>query len=301
MTITQTSAEGYGQIYVGFVNWVLMALTLALTITFRSSDSLAAAFGIAVSLTMFLTSILMFRAMRDVWRWSLVLSLIVSGLFVVVDLSFVAANMMKLFEGGWVPIVVAAIIFFLMWTWWTGREAMLSKMEQDLIPLESFIEQMRDKFRVPGTAVYLTSAYEMKNLLAPVPLVFNFEHNRALHQRVVLLNVATEHVPRVVADQRIEVQHLEDNFHSAVVHYGFMEHPNIPRVLNASAAQQLGFNMGAASYFVGRFTIVPAARSRWHRIRVKLFALMHRNALAATDFFSIPPNRVIELGGKIEI
>jgi KUP system potassium uptake protein len=301
MHITQTSDEGYGQIYVGFVNWLLMTLTLVLTITFRSSDNLAAAFGIAVSLTMLLTSVLMFRAMRDIWHWSLALSLIVAGLFLVVDLSFVAANMMKLFEGGWVPVVVAVTVFFLMWTWRTGREAMLKKMEQDLIPLESFIAQMRDKFRVPGTAIYLTSAYEMKNLLAPVPLLHNFEHNKALHQRIVLLYVATEHVPRVSGGQRIAVQHLEDNFHSVVVHYGFMEQPNIPQVLDACATQQLSFNMTATSFFVGRFTIVPTSRSRWRWIKIKLFALMHRNALAATEFFSIPPNRVIELGGQIEI
>lgn len=301
MHITQTSAEGYGQIYVGFVNWILMILTLVLTAAFRSSDNLAAAFGIAVSLTMFLTSLLMFRAMRELWRWSLALSLIVSALFITVDLSFVGANMMKLFEGGWVPIVTAALIFFLMWTWWTGRQALLSKMEHDLIPIQSFIEQMRDQFRVPGTAVYLTSAYEMKNSLTPMPLLHNFEHNKALHQHVVLLNVATEHVPRVATGQRIEVQHLEDNFYSAIVHYGFMQHPNIPRVLGAAAIQQLGFKMGAASFFVGRFTIVAAAGSRWHRLRVKVFALMHRNALGATEFFSIPPNRVIELGSQIEI
>ena len=160
---------------------------------------------------------------------------------------------------------------------------------------------MRDKFRVPGTAIYLTSAYEMKNLLAPVPLLHNFEHNKALHQRIVLLYVATEHVPRVSAGQRIEVQHLEDNFHSVVVHYGFMEQPNIPQVLDACATQQLSFNLTATSFFVGRFTIVPTSRSRWRWIKIELFALMHRNALAATEFFSIPPNRVIELGGQIEI
>ena len=182
MHITQTSAEGYGQIYVGLVNWLLMTLTIVLTITFRSSDNLAAAFGIAVSLTMLLTSVLMFRAMRDIWHWSLALSLIVAGLFLVVDLSFVSANMMKLFEGGWVPVVVAVTVFFLMWTWRTGREAMLKKMQEDLIPLESFIAQMRDKFRVPGTAIYLTSAYEMKNLLAPVPLLHSARLRRPAHR-----------------------------------------------------------------------------------------------------------------------
>jgi KUP system potassium uptake protein len=299
--IKQTSAEGYGQIYVGFVNWLLMTLTLVLTITFRSSDNLAAAYGIAVALTMLLTSVLMFRAMRGIWRWNLALSLTATGMFLIVDLAFAAANMMKLFEGGWVPIVVAGTVFILMWTWRTGREAMLKKMEQGLIPLSSFTNQMRGKFRVPGTAAYLTSTYEMKNLLTPVPLLHNFEHNKAVHERMVLLNVATKDVPRVAEDQRIKVQHLEDNFHSVVIHYGFMEHPDIPQALEGCAAEQLSFDLMATSFFVGRFTIVPARGSRWHWIRVKLFALMHRNALAATEFFLIPPNRAIELGGQIEI
>jgi KUP system potassium uptake protein len=299
--IKQTSAEGYGQIYVGFVNWLLMLLTLVLAITFRSSSNLAAAYGIAVSLTMLLTSFLLFRAMRDIWQWSPALSFAVAGLFVVVDLSFVAANMMKIFEGGWVPLVVAATIFFLMWTWRTGRATMLEKLEQDLMPLPLFIAQTRDKSRVPGTAIYMTSVFEMKSTVAPVPLLLNFEHNKVLHQRILLLSVATENIPRVAADQRIEVQHLEDNFHSVAVHYGFMEQPNIPQVLECCAVQQLSFDMMDTSFFVGRFTIISTSRSRWRRIKVKLFELMHRNALAATEFFSIPPKRVIELGDQIEI
>lgn len=299
--IKQTSAEGYGQIYVGFVNWLLMTLTLVLAITFRSSDNLAAAYGIAVALTMLLTSLLMFRAMRDIWRWSLARSLAVSGMFLIVDLAFAAANMLKLFEGGWVPIVVATAVFFLMWTWRTGREAMLKKLEKDLVPLASFISHVRGRPRVPGTAVYLTSIYEMKNLLAPVPLAHNFEHNKAVHERMVLLNVATKNIPRVAADKRVEVHHLKDDFHSVVVHYGFMEHPDIPHALEECAPEALTFDLAATSFFVGRFTIVPSAGSRWHWIRVKVFALMHRNALAATEFFSIPRNRTIELGGQIEI
>jgi KUP system potassium uptake protein len=297
MHITQTSDEGYGQIYVGFVNWLLMALTLVLTVTFRSSDNLAAAFGIAVSLTMLLTSILMFRAMRDIWHWGLAVSLTVAGVFVAVDLSFVTANLMKLFEGGWVPLVVGAIIFFLMWTWWECRRAMLEKLERDTLPLSTFITKIQNMHRVPGTAIYMTSRTDV----VPVPLLHNLKHNKVLHERIVLLHVKTENIPRVPPDQRIEVRHLNDDFHSVIVHYGFMEQPDIPKVLESCAAQDLNFNMMDTSFFVGRLTIVPAGRSRWHRIKVKLFMLMHRNALAATEFFSIPPNRVIELGGQIEM
>ncbi len=297
LRITQTSAEGYGQIYVGFVNWILMALTLALTIAFRSSDKLAAAFGIAVSLTMFLTSILMFRAMRDIWRWSLPLSILVAGLFVIVDLSFVAANLMKLFEGGWVPLVVAAIIFFLMWTWREGREAMIAQLERDTVPLSLFIKQCQGKARVAGVAVYLTGRTDV----APVPLLHNLKHNKVLHERIVLLHVLTEHIPRTPAARRVEVRHLEENFHSVIVRYGFMEQPNIPKALARCAAQQLRFSMMDTSFFVGRITIAPARRSRWHLFKVKVFVVMHRNALAATEFFVIPPDRVVELGAQIEI
>jgi KUP system potassium uptake protein len=295
--ITQTSEEGYGQIYVGLVNWILMALTLGLTLAFRSSDNLAAAFGIAVSLTMLLTSILMFLAMREIWRWSLPVSLVVAGLFVVVDLSFVLANLMKVFEGGFVPLVVAAVIFFLFWTWRTGRELMLQKLERDTLPLADFILQIQDKLRVSGTAVYLTSRTDV----VPVPLLHNLKHNKVIHQRIVLLHVVTENVPHIASNQRIEITDLTNNFYSVVVHYGFMEQPDIPQVLDTCSSQQLRFDLMDTSFFVGRLTIVPTAASRLNRIRSKLFEAMHRNALAATEFFRIPPNRVIELGSQLAI
>jgi KUP system potassium uptake protein len=295
--ITQTSREGYGQIYVGFVNWMLMALTLGLTLAFRSSDNLAAAFGIAVSLTMLLTSLLMFLAMREIWHWSLALSLGVAGLFVVVDLSFVTANLTKVFEGGFVPLVMAAAIFFLMWTWRSGRALMLQKLERDTLPLADFIAQIHDKPRVPGTAVYLTSRTDV----VPVPLLHNLKHNKVIHQRIVLLHVLTDNVPHIAADQRVQITHLTDDFHSLVVHYGFMDQPDIPQALDACGAQQMRFDMMDTSFFVGRLTIVPSTASRLFRIRTKLFEAMHRNALAATEFFRIPPNRVVELGSQIEI
>jgi KUP system potassium uptake protein len=295
--ITQTSAEGYGQIYVGFVNWSLMALTLGLTVAFRSSDNLAAAFGIAVSLTMLLTSMLMFLTMREIWGWSLPVSLVVCGLFVIVDLSFVAANMMKVFEGGFVPLIVAAVIFFLIWTWRRGRKLLLQQLERDTLPLAGFIAQVHDKSRVPGTAIYLTSRTDV----VPVPLLHNLKHNKVIHKRIVLLHIVTENIPYVADDQRIQITDLKDDFHAVVARYGFMEQPDIPKLLEACGAQKLGFDLMDTSFFVGRMTIVPARASRFGRIRTKLFEAMHRNALAATEFFRIPPNRVVELGGQIGI
>ncbi|HTV32832.1 MAG TPA: potassium transporter Kup [Methylocella sp.] len=297
MHISQTSSEGYGQIYVGFVNWLLMALTLVLTVAFRSSDNLAAAFGIAVSMTMFLTSLLMFRAMRDIWHWSLALSLMVAGLFVAVDLSFVTANLMKFFEGGWVPLVVGAVVFFLMWTWRECRLTMLAKLERDTLPLSIFIDKIQDMRRVPGTAIYMTSRTDV----VPVPLLHNLKHNKVLHERIVLLRVKTEHTPRIAPQQRVSVWHLDENFHAVDVRYGFMEQPDVPQALESCAAHELNFNMMDTSFFVGRLTMIPSGPSRWHRAKVKIFMLMHRNALAATEFFLIPPNRVIELGSQIEM
>jgi KUP system potassium uptake protein len=295
--IVQTSAAGYGQIYIGFVNWALMALTLGLTLGFRSSDNLAAAFGIAVSLTMLLTSLLMFLAMREIWNWSLPLSLGVAGLFAAVDLAFVTANMMKVFEGGWFPLVVAAIIFFLMTTWLQGRTALLRKLERDTFPLSDFIRQVHSKTRVPGTAIYMTSRVDV----VPVPLLHNLKHNKVLHERIILMHVVTENVPRIAPKRRIEAAHLGDNFNCIVVHYGFMEQPSIPWALDECRAQQLQFDMMQTSFFVGRVAIVADKRSGVSAIRRRVFEAMHRNALSATEFFRIPPDRVIELGGQVAI
>jgi len=295
--ITQTSSQGYGQIYVGFVNWTLMALTVALTVSFRSSDNLASAFGIAVALTMFLTSVLMFHAMREVWGWSLWLSVAVAGLFCMVDLSFVAANMMKVMEGGWVPLVVGATIYTLMSTWHRGRVALNARLERDTLPLVDFIAQMRNKPRVSGTAVYMTSRLD----IVPVPLLHNLKHNKVLHQRIVLLHVVTANIPRVPPERRLTVKDLGDNFYTIVAAYGFMQHPNIPRVLFRCATDGLHFNIMDTSFFVGRVKIVPAKTSKMGRFACKLFEVMHRNALAATDFFRIPPDRVIELGSQTEL
>jgi KUP system potassium uptake protein len=293
--IVQTSAAGYGQIYIGFVNWTLMILTLGLTIGFRSSDNLAAAFGIAVATTMLLTSVLMFLAMREIWGWTLPVSLAVAGVFVVVDLAFVSANMMKVLEGGWFPLVVGAIIFFLMSTWWRGRHVLLRSLERDTYPLSDFIRQVHTKTRVPGTAVYLTSRLDM----VPVPLLHNLKHNKVLHQRIVLMHVVTENVPRIAPQERIQTAHLGDDFYSVRVRYGFMEHPNMPQVLEDCRAHAIIFNMMDTSFFVGRVNIVAGRHSRLSGFRRQVFDFMHRNALPATEFFRIPPGRVIELGGQV--
>ncbi len=296
--ISQTSAQSYGQIYVGLVNWSLMALTLVLTATFRSSDRLAAAFGVAVSLTMLLTSLLMFVAMREVWRWGLALSLLVAGLFICVDGSFVAANFVKFFDGGWIPILVAGILYFLMTCWSQGLAAMRDALERSTFPLAEFMEKFRGKERVAGTAVYLVGRTD----LVPVALLQNLKHNKVIHKRVVLLNVTTENIPRVNPKNRLQDVDLADDFHAMSAHYGFMEQPNIPHVLTEEKGDgALKFDMMHTSFFVGRTNVAPAGKSRWHRFKIQVFKVMHRNAFPATEFFRIPPGRVVELGSQIEI
>jgi KUP system potassium uptake protein len=235
--------------------------------------------------------------MREVWGWSLPLSIAVAGFFATVDLAFVGANLMKVLEGGWVPLIVAALIFFAMHTWRLGRTALQRKLERDTLPLKDFISQVHAKARVSGTAVYLTSRVDV----VPVPLLHNLKHNKVLHQRIVLLHVVTENVPRVAIGARIEAAHLGDNFHSIVAHYGFMQHPNVPRALTRGDAYDLHFDMMDTSFFVGRVTIVPEKGSGFGSIRCRLFEAMHRNALPATEFFRIPPGRVVEMGGQVEI
>ncbi len=296
--ILQTSAQSYGQIYVGVVNWSLMALTLLLTATFESSDKLAAAYGVAVSLTMLLTSLLMFVAMREVWRWSLGSSLAIAGLFICVDGSFVAANFVKFFEGGWIPVVVASILYFLMMSWSQGYEAMRASLERATFPLGEFMDKFRGAPRVPGTAVYLVGRTD----LVPVALLHNLEHNKVIHRRIVLLNVTTEHAPRVNPKNRLRSVDLSDDFHAMSAHYGFMEQPNIPYVLTHKKGEGvLNFDMTDTSFFVGRTNIAPARASRWHRFKMQVFKVMHRNAFPATEFFRIPAAKVVELGSQIEI
>jgi KUP system potassium uptake protein len=295
--ITQTSSEGYGQIYVGFVNWALMVVTLGLAITFRSSDNLASAFGVAVALTMLLTSLLILLAMRELWKWSAPVSITVGALFIMVDFVFVTANLMKVLEGGWVPLLIGAILFYVMSTWYRGRAALARELERDTLPLKEFIAQVHMKPRVAGTAIYMTSRLDV----VPVPLLHNLKHNKVLHQRIVLLHVVTENIPRVPADKRVEIAHLGQDFHTVVANYGFMQNPNVPRVLQRCGSQGLEFNLMDTSFFVGRVKIVPKSRSRFGTISCKLFEILHRNALAATEFFRIPSNRVIELGGQVEI
>ena len=299
LQVMQTSDSGYGQIYVGTVNWLLMVLTLGLTLAFGSSDRLAAAFGIAVSLTMLLTTLLLYQVMRAQWHWPLALAAGVAGFLAVVDAAFVAANLTKVADGGWVPLVVAALIFLLLDAWRTGRAAMLRVLGHEAMPLDLFIGSATDAFQVAGTAVYLSRRSDV----TPIALLHSVKHYHVLHERNVILGVETLQVPRVDASERATVTALGGNFYRIVLRYGFMQQPDIPEALAHCSACGEGFDLMQTSFFVSSASVVraPVRGPRLNVVFCRLFAWMHRNETAATEFFNIPRNRIVELGAQLEL
>jgi len=298
--VTQTSATGYGQIYVSSVNWLLMIFTLGLTLSFKTSDNLAAAYGIAVALTMLLTSFLMYRMMREQWKWSRLMALPIAGALIVVDSAFVAANLIKVEEGGWVPLVAAAIIFTVMEAWRTGRLALLNQIERETLPLDIFIESMAKEATVEGTGVYLARRTDV----VPVAMLHSAKHFHVVHRRNVILHVETAQVPRVSQASRVKVSDLGHGFYSVVLRYGFMQQPNIPEALEHLKVGGEGFDMMSTSFFLSRVTIGAASphdENRMNPVFRALFSGLHRNETDATEFFRIPRNRIVEMGARIEM
>ncbi len=299
LNITQTSAVGYGQIYVGAVNWLLMIVTLGLAVGFGSSDKLASAFGIAVSLTMLLTTLLMYKIMREQWRWPLALAIGVAGSLALIDGTFAAANLTKVTQGGWVPLLVALLLFLLMEAWHSGRNAMLRQLERETLPLDSFIKSMAKETKVPGTGVYLSRRFDV----VPVAMLHSVKHFQVLHQRVVILSVEMEQVPRIAVADHASVTALGNDFYRIVLHYGFMQQPDIPAALALCTLDGEGFNEMRTTFFLSRVSIVKteAAKERLNPFFCRLFGWLHRNEADATEFFRIPRNRIVELGAYLEL
>ena len=299
LTVTQTSASGYGQIYVGSVNWLLMLVTLGLTVGFGSSDKLAAAFGIAVSLTMLLTTLLMYKIMREQWRWPLALAIAVAGSLALVDASFAAANLTKVTQGGWVPLVTASLLFLLMQAWHSGRLAMLHQLERETMRLDLFIESMANEEKIPGTAVYLSRRVDV----VPVAMLHSVKHYHVLHQRNVILSVETEHVPRVAAEEQSSVTPLGHDFYRIALRYGFMQQPDIPAALARCLLDGQGLDEMQTTFFLSRVSVSKKVddRERINPLFCRIFGWLHRNEADATEFFRIPRNRIVELGAQIEL
>jgi KUP system potassium uptake protein len=296
--IDHTSPREIGQIYIASINWSLMIACVGLVISFRSSSNLAAAYGVAVTTTMVITTILLFFVMRERWKWSLAVSGALTGLFLVIDLSFFAANIVKVPAGGWFPLVVGALIFLVMTTWKMGRTRMGAALKRGDLPIERFIGSIaaHPQLRVPGTAVYLFPDAGV----TPPALLANLRHNEVLHESVVLVSVQTSSVPRVPQVRRATVHDLGEGFVQVVLHFGFMDEPNVPRALANIVDPEFGFDAEDAAYFIGRETIIIKSRGiqKW---RTALFALMHRNSSSAIQYYSLPPEQVIEIGRQVAL
>ena len=299
LEIRHTSAEEIGQIFVPRVNKFLFVAVIAVVLGFRTSDNLGSAYGIAVTGTMTIDSILAFVYMRGVLRWELIKVVPLFAVFLIIDLAFLAANLLKIEEGGWFPLVLASMVAIAMSTWRWGRQALLERRARNALTLEEFVATLKPgrPIRVPGTAIFMTGNAG----IIPGALLHNLKHNKVLHERIVMMTVRTLDIPRVPEEERLQIRHLEGNFHAITVQYGFLDQPNIPRALAQCRLQQFHFNLMETSFFVGREKIIPARRGGLARWRKRLFVLMSNNMLDATEFFRIPPNRVVELGGQIEL
>jgi KUP system potassium uptake protein len=300
LKIVQTSAEGYGQIYVGPVNWMLMVATIALTIGFGKSDNLAAAYGIAVSATMLMTSALLLIAMREIWQWSLPASIGLAGIFLVIDAAFVVSNSLKIVDGGYVPLLLAGAAYTMMFIWHRGAAAITERIHEGLIPLDTFMAKLeQDRVpRVPGTAVFLTRA--MRD--TPPVLVWHVRHNRALQQHVLAITTVTESVPWIANEKRVTFTQAAPNFWRAIAHYGFMERPDIPHLLAQLKDCGCTIDLADVTYFVGHETVTRREDGRGlPRWQEALFAFMERNAAHLTDFFNLPGDQVVEIGRQISI
>jgi KUP system potassium uptake protein len=298
LDVRQTSEETIGQVYVPQMNWLLMIGVIGLVLSFRSSGALAAAYGIAVAGTMLVTTALLAIVARRIWGWSIPLTIGVIGFFLLVDLTFFAANAVKIPQGGWFPLLVGVGVFILMTTWRRGRQIILERTSEDNLPIGQFITGLNPSAlpRVKGTAVYLAA----HRGTVPYALTDNLRHNKVLHERVVLLTVVTERVPRVLEVERVGVEDLGKQISRVTVRFGFAEHPALPPVL-ATHAKELAIELEDTSFFLGRETPVPTTRPDLALWREKLFIFMTRNTVSASEYFQIPPKRVVELGTQVEL
>jgi KUP system potassium uptake protein len=301
LEVRHTSPTEIGQVYVPRINVALVIAIIILVLLFQTSDNLGAAYGIAVSGMMVITTGLAFLYMRSC-GWSLAVAVPLFALFGLVDLTFFSANLLKIAQGGWFPVLVTVAVFSMMATWWRGRQRLSEQRARDALPLRQFVEDLKpDKpIRVPGTAVFLTRDLGT----VPLALLHALKHYKALHERVVLMHVETQDVPHVSDERRLEITGLGKGFYTLRLRYGFMDQPNIMRALAQCRVQNFRFNLLETSFFIGRERLVMRSRPRrslFSRARARLFILLTNIGLDATEFFRIPPNRVVELGGQVEI
>lgn len=299
LNVLHTSEREIGQIYVPWMNWALLVIIIGLVLGFQSSTHLAAAYGVAVTGTMVITTILAFVVAKSVWGWNKWLAGLVAALFLSIDLAFFSANLVKLLHGGWFPLVMGLVVFTLMSTWKRGKAILFERLKAAQVSLDGFLDAIGSQppQRVQGTAVFLTQS----NLGVPHALLHNLVHNKVLHERVILLTVRTEGIPHVPSWERLEVQPLPQNFFRVILRYGFKDTPDVPRALERCKGYGIDLEPLDTSYFLSRETLIPSHQPGMPIWREKVFAIMARNGTSATAFFRIPTNRVVELGTQVEL
>ena len=298
VTIIHTSKTEAGQIYIPEINTALMIGCLLVVLGFRSASALGAAYGIAVTGTMAITTVLFYLLARSQWNWSVARAGSLAGFFLIIDLAFFSANALKLLHGGWVPVLLAVTLFTLMTTWHRGRRIVLKLLSRGSLPIDLFLDDVAKNkpARVPGTAVFMTSDPDG----APLVLLHHLKHNKVLHQHVILLSILSANVPETPDAERIQVVPLREGFSRVKARYGFMETANVPKVLAACASSGVVADPRDTTYYLGRERLIPGNSPKLARWRKKLFIFMSRNSLSATEYFRIPSNRVVELGAQIE-
>ena len=298
MATIHTSESESGQIYIPFVNWLLLASVIALVLGFKSSTNLAAAYGIAVTGTMLIASIQLTVVMFRLWKWNPWVAGGIGGTLIIIDLAYFAANMTKITHGGWFPLAIGAAIVVFLTTWKKGRELLFARRSEEAMPVDAFLTSLNPNVtRVPGTSVFLSGTTEG----VPHALLHNLKHNRVVHERVVFLTVITEEVPHVYEADRLELQHLGRRFYRFILRYGYMDETDLPAALKAATKFNFEFNDMETSFFLGRETVMPSRRPGMALWREHLFAWMMRSATSAMHFFKLPPNRVVEMGTQVEI
>ena len=299
LKINHTSTTEYGQIYIPAVNWALLAGCIAIVVGFRTSSNLAAAYGVAVTSTMVITTILFYVVARNRWGWGLLSAGALAAFFLIIDLAFFGANIIKVAQGGWFPLLLALMVFAVMTTWKKGRRILAERSQSDNQPLEDFLEEVArlKPHRVAGTAIFMNG----NATRTPPALVNNLEHNKILHEHVLFLTVKTSLVPYVAPHQRVEIEPVGNGFYRLRVFYGFMEDPEIPKALEGVKVPGMALDHKDITYFLGRETIMASKRPGMALWRERIFALISQNATSATADFCLPPDRVVELGSQIEI
>ncbi|HMG04921.1 MAG TPA: potassium transporter Kup [Chthoniobacterales bacterium] len=300
LKVNYTSARVIGQIYVPVVNWALMLSCIGLVLGFRSSSNLAAAYGVAITTTMLITTVLFYVVARRRWHWPTAAALPVATFFIIIDLAFFSANMLKVAHGGWFPLLVSACILFLMLTWRKGRRVLRTRLSDICLPLDALLPDLKSQRirRVPGTAIYMSG----NRVGTPLALLHNLKHNKVLHEQVVLLTVRTEEVPFLAnIKDRVALEKLDEGFWRAQIHFGFIEKPDVPAALECVKDAGLRFDPMRTTYFIGRETILATRKLGLSTWRGSLFAWMTRNAGDVTSYFCLPPNGVVELGARVEV